>query len=216
MAAHKEGNEIEDERGEQSDEQQGPIRFVDMFGGIGGFRLGLERAAKATGREIECVAYYEKDKYAVDSYNEIFGENNEPTDVTQLDAEQVPKHEILCGGFHVNLSALLETVEDSTIREELCSLKSLGLLEDSYLRYYSSRTSKDFLITPTGQRSEQSSRRWMNWGMMQSGRCLTANIMEYRRTESKSSLSRILETDPDPKYFLSESRTNELLEKLNN
>ncbi|WP_115863478.1 DNA (cytosine-5-)-methyltransferase [Halorussus litoreus] len=75
--------------------EQEPIRFIDLFGGIGGFRLGLEQADD----RYECVGYYDQDRFAVDSYNAIFGETHEPTDVTQLDAEQIPGHDLLCAGF---------------------------------------------------------------------------------------------------------------------
>jgi len=71
------------------------IRFIDLFGGIGGFRHGLEQASD----KYECVGYYDKDKYAVESYNRIFNEEHEPVDVNELDTEQIPDHEVLAAGF---------------------------------------------------------------------------------------------------------------------
>lgn len=71
------------------------LKFIDLFGGIGGFRHGLEQTSKS----FECVKYIEKDKYAVKSYNEIFKEEHEPTDVTQLDTNEIPDFNILCAGF---------------------------------------------------------------------------------------------------------------------
>ena len=52
--------------------------------------------------------------------------------------------------------------------------------------------------------------RWMKSGTMRNGRCSTANIL-YRRTGPGYTLSDILETDPDPKYFLSEAAVQSLL-----
>jgi site-specific DNA-cytosine methylase len=52
--------------------------------------------------------------------------------------------------------------------------------------------------------SEQSSALWRNWGTMQNGRCLTADILECHKTGKGCSLSDILEDEVDEKYFLSE------------
>jgi len=71
------------------------VRFIDLFGGIGGFRLGLEQASN----KFECVDYIEYDKYAVKSYNEIFKEDHEPRDVTKLNTNQIPEHDLICAGF---------------------------------------------------------------------------------------------------------------------
>lgn len=71
------------------------MKFLDLFGGIGGFRLGLENASN----EFECVGYIDNDKYAVKSYNAIFDEDHEPKDAKEIDAEELPDFDILCGGF---------------------------------------------------------------------------------------------------------------------
>jgi len=71
------------------------IRFFDLFGGIGGFRLGLEAASN----RYRCVGYSDKDKYAVKSYNEIFEEEHEPSDISEVEPGQLPDFDLLCGGF---------------------------------------------------------------------------------------------------------------------
>lgn len=71
------------------------IKFIDLFGGIGGFRHGLQQASD----KFECVDYIEYDKYAVKSYNEIFKEEHEPRDVTQLSKSEISDHDLLCAGF---------------------------------------------------------------------------------------------------------------------
>ncbi len=43
------------------------LKFFDLFAGIGGFRLGMERAGH------ECVGSCEWDKYARETYNKNFG-----------------------------------------------------------------------------------------------------------------------------------------------
>lgn len=71
------------------------VKFIDLFGGIGGFRHGLQQASD----KFECVDYIEYDKYAVKSYNEIFKEEHEPRDVTQLSKSEISDHDLLCAGF---------------------------------------------------------------------------------------------------------------------
>ena len=66
--------------------------FIDLFAGIGGFRIALER------NNSNCVFSSEWDKYAQITYNENFGEMPKG-DITQIEASQIPSHDILCGGF---------------------------------------------------------------------------------------------------------------------
>ena len=69
-----------------------PLKFIELFSGIGGFRLGLE----ALGHK--CVFSSEIDKYARQTYKANFGD--EPHgDITQIDAKDIPDHDILTGGF---------------------------------------------------------------------------------------------------------------------
>lgn len=69
------------------------MRFIDLFGGIGGFSLGLERCGH------ECVDYIELDKKAVSVYNANFRTDHEARDITEVAAEDVPDHDLLCAGF---------------------------------------------------------------------------------------------------------------------
>ncbi len=68
-------------------------KFIEMFGGIGGFRLGLEACG------MTAVGYYEIDKYAVKTYNANFGGNEVPTDVTKVNWNEQPDFDLLTGGF---------------------------------------------------------------------------------------------------------------------
>lgn len=75
------------------------MKFLDLFSGIGGFRLGLERAGH------ECVGYVEWDKYARKSYEAIHkteGEwtKNDITTVTDSEWRELRgKVDIITGGF---------------------------------------------------------------------------------------------------------------------
>jgi DNA (cytosine-5)-methyltransferase 1 len=68
------------------------MEFIDLFAGIGGFRLGLEKNG------LECVFSADFDDKACETYSLNFGEHN-PIDITQLNSRTIPKHDILCGGF---------------------------------------------------------------------------------------------------------------------
>jgi len=71
------------------------IRFIDLFGGVGGFRLGLERASS----RFRCVWYCDNDKYAVQTYNKNFKEDFKPTDIRDVKVESIPSFDMLCAGF---------------------------------------------------------------------------------------------------------------------
>ena len=117
--------------------------------------------------------------------------------------------------FHARLSALLASEQglEQKIHEVLSFLKSVdySLVKESHI--YSLKMLKDSSITTEGEPLELSSQVWMNWGMTCNGNVLTAKILESRRVGSESSLSAILETDPDPKYFLSEDAIQRMVFK---
>jgi DNA (cytosine-5)-methyltransferase 1 len=68
------------------------MRFIDLFSGMGGFRLALEN------ENLNCVFSADNDKYACDTYKLNF--NEYPLkDITKIEPKNIPDHEILCGGF---------------------------------------------------------------------------------------------------------------------
>lgn len=69
-----------------------PFTFVDLFAGIGGLRLGLERVG---GR---CIYSSEWDKYAQKTYSVWFGEVPEG-DIRKVLPADIPDHDILAAGF---------------------------------------------------------------------------------------------------------------------
>lgn len=66
--------------------------FIDLFAGIGGFRLALETAG------LRCVMSSEIDEHACNAYEANFGERPRG-DVTQIDVRTVPECDVICGGF---------------------------------------------------------------------------------------------------------------------
>ena len=74
------------------------MKFLDLFAGIGGFRLGMESAGH------ECVGFCEIDKYARASYKAIHNTEGEIElhDITAVSDESIRgigSVDIICGGF---------------------------------------------------------------------------------------------------------------------
>lgn len=67
--------------------------FVDLFAGIGGFRLGFESVG---GR---CVFTSEWDRWAQKTYKANFGDHEVHGDIRSLEAVEVPDHDVLLAGF---------------------------------------------------------------------------------------------------------------------
>ena len=68
------------------------LKFIDLFAGLGGFRLALESFG------AKCVYSNEWDKYAQKVYQMNFGDKPEG-DITLVDENKIPDHDILCAGF---------------------------------------------------------------------------------------------------------------------
>ena len=66
--------------------------FIDLFSGIGGFRLALEK------KGLKCVFSSEIDEAAKDVYEKNFGDRPSG-DIRKIKASDIPQHDILCGGF---------------------------------------------------------------------------------------------------------------------
>lgn len=75
------------------------MKFLDLFAGIGGFRMGLESLGH------ECVGFCEIDKFARKSYKAIYDTKGEVElhDITAVTNEEWRKFrgtvDIICGGF---------------------------------------------------------------------------------------------------------------------
>jgi len=68
------------------------ITFIDLFCGIGGFRLAFEHYG------CKCVFSSDIDPYACKTYELNFGENPK-NDITKTLAKDIPDFDILCAGF---------------------------------------------------------------------------------------------------------------------
>lgn len=68
------------------------LKFIDLFCGIGGFRIAFEKNG------CECVFSSDIDKYARETYNLNFGEYPKG-DITKIKSSEIPDFDILCAGF---------------------------------------------------------------------------------------------------------------------
>lgn len=68
------------------------VTFIDLFAGIGGFRLALESYG------AKCIYSNEWDKHAQKTYQMNFDEIPKG-DITKVNEKDIPDHDILCAGF---------------------------------------------------------------------------------------------------------------------
>ncbi|MGL4610020.1 MAG: DNA (cytosine-5-)-methyltransferase, partial [Trueperaceae bacterium] len=74
------------------------LRFIDLFCGIGGFRIAAEQVCGEKKIEAQCVFSSDIDPDAQKVYQANFDE--QPTgDITQVEARTIPDHDLLFGGF---------------------------------------------------------------------------------------------------------------------
>ena len=72
------------------------IKFIDLFAGTGGIKIGFEQACSKFGVETECVFSAEIDKNACKSYELNFG-HNPYNDITKVN--ELPKFDFMLAGF---------------------------------------------------------------------------------------------------------------------
>ena len=97
--------------------------------------------------------------------------------------------------------------------EELSSLRLPDWLKQSDLRICCLKMFPAFYRMTKGKPFRSSSPHWMTWGIMSSGLCLTANVLESRNQDEGCSLSDILIPDAPGKYYLSSAQVEKLLYK---
>jgi len=74
------------------------IKFIDLFAGIGGTRLGFERACSELNVACRPVFSSEWDKHAQKTYLVNFGETP-AGDIRAIPSEDIPDHHVLLAGF---------------------------------------------------------------------------------------------------------------------
>ena len=93
-------------------------------------------------------------------------------------------------------------------------MRSSEWLKPGDLLIFSLKTSRGYSITKGGKLSELSSPKFMSWGIVLNGVCVTARISASRNSEGGYTLSDFLIADCPEKYFLSPKAMERLLGKL--
>jgi len=75
------------------------IKFIDLFAGLGGIRIGFEQACKDLKLSSRCVFTSEIKPYAVDIYKNNFNDEHIHDDITKISEEVIPDFDFLLAGF---------------------------------------------------------------------------------------------------------------------
>jgi len=75
------------------------LKFIDLFAGLGGIRLGFEQACQERGIETECVLTSEIKPYAIQTLKHNHHHENFVGDIFQVKNEDIPQFDFLFGGF---------------------------------------------------------------------------------------------------------------------
>lgn len=95
------------------------LKFIDLFAGLGGIRLGFEQACQERGIETECILTSEIKPYAIQTLKHNHQHENFVGDIFQVKNEDIPPFDFLFGGRLVQV----ENEMVLPIQEELCFLK---------------------------------------------------------------------------------------------
>ena len=77
----------------------GIVKFIDLFAGLGGTRIGFENACKKQGLKSVCVFTSEIKESAINTYKTNFKESKIYGDITQIEVTEIPDFDYLLGGF---------------------------------------------------------------------------------------------------------------------
>ena len=75
------------------------VKFIDLFAGLGGIRLGFEKSFQDLGFETECVMTSEIKPYAIETLSKNFSQDYFVGDIFNVENEQIPDFDFLLGGF---------------------------------------------------------------------------------------------------------------------
>jgi len=75
------------------------VRFIDLFAGMGGIRIGFQQAFNKMGFETKCVLTSEIKDSAIAALMSNFKGETVSGDITQIKNEDIPDFDFLLGGF---------------------------------------------------------------------------------------------------------------------
>ena len=75
------------------------VKFLDLFAGMGGLRLGFEKAFEEKGITTTCIGTSEIKAHAIESLSKNFVENHFLGDVCKIDTDALEDFDVLLAGF---------------------------------------------------------------------------------------------------------------------
>ena len=204
------------------------IKVLELFGGIGACSKALERL----NIEHEVVDYVEIDKYAVKSYNAMYGTNFEPQDITQWDKDievDLIMHGSPCQDFSLagkqaggdEGSGTRSSLMYETIRI-LEKLKPKFVIWENVKNLLSVKHRHNFdayleIMENLGYENHYQVLNAKDYGIPQNReRVFTISILGEQdfifptKQELKLKLKDMLEDEVDEKYYLSEDKINSI------
>ncbi|MCB9169477.1 MAG: DNA (cytosine-5-)-methyltransferase [Flavobacteriales bacterium] len=98
----------------------GALRVVELFAGVGGFRIGLERASKAVRHGSYQVVFSDqwepgrRKQHASDIYMSRFGpDGHHNVDISTVPIDVIPEHDLLVAGFPCQDYSVASTLANS-------------------------------------------------------------------------------------------------------
>lgn len=79
--------------------EMGIIKFIDLFAGLGGLRIGFEKAFSHQGFQTECVMTSEIKPHAIKALEHNFNHSLFVGDIFKVQNEDIPDFDFLLGGF---------------------------------------------------------------------------------------------------------------------
>lgn len=205
--------------------------FIDLFAGIGGIRLGFESVGG------KCIFSSEFDEDACKTYEANFGEHP-AGDITKIDASSIPDFDILLGGFPCQAFSIIGKKEGfanetcGTLFFDIERILKEKMPKAFMLENVRNLTAHDggntFRVITThlqalGYHVYSKVLNALDYGVPQKReRIIIVGFLDNVPFEfpapvpqaSRKSLTDILETDVDRKYYVRDAIRNSRLERL--
>nr|WP_297939637.1 DNA (cytosine-5-)-methyltransferase [uncultured Lachnoclostridium sp.] len=201
------------------------MKVASLFCGCGGLDMGFEKAG------FDIIWSNDFDKYAVQTYNANFKHNAICADINEVNLDDIPRHDILIGGFPCQPFSKMGKEAGFSDKRGLLFFKVIDIIKNQAQRgqqpqivvlenvrnLLTHNEGKTFAtieeeLNKVGYRVHPKLLNSADYGVPQTRNrvylvCLLDQSIEFgfpEGIELKSSLQDLLETNVDDKYFLSE------------
>lgn len=165
------------------------LRFLDLFSGIGGFKIALERAG------FKSIGFCDNDEYANKLYRAYFKNDKELfyDDIRKINTSELPDFDILCAGFPCQSFSIAGKRRGFEDTRGTMFLKSHGFLKTNDPNILFSKTLKAYLITTEAKLSKQYLKFSPTLGIAYNGNYLILSSSEYLKTGKECTLLDVME-----------------------